>query len=592
MNDQAANTRMVSRLMFRLLPVQVLLAVVGAVNGLVSSFFASNFVGIEAMSAVGLYSPIGMLITSISTVLVGGSTILCGKYLGRNEREKVQSVFSLNLALSLLISFCFILFFLVLGFFDLTGFLTGDPVVRAYLNRYLFGQAVGVLPQMLGSSCAAFLSLENRNKRTLAASISYIAVNILLNFVFVQLLHLEALGLALATSLGMWVFLGVQAACLLSGNTFFRISLNRPQWRAAGEILRIGLPGAASNLYQTARGLIVNRLLETFVGTAGLSAFAAANNLLGLVWALPTGMLAVSRMLISVSVGEEDRQTLTDVMRVMFRRFLPLMGGVSLALILCSVPLTRIFYHDPAESVFMMTAWGFRILPLCMPLSIICMHFTCYGQVSGKQGLVHLLALLDGVVCVAGFTALLIPLIGMNSVYIANVLNGVVTTLVIVGYAWRKNRCFPRNMEELMVFSADFGVPEEERLDLSVKSMNDVVLVSKRIQRFCLARGISERSALLAGLSMEEMAGNVVEHGFTKDRKPHSVDLRVVHKGEEILLRINDDCVPFDPHERLAMVSGDEPTKNIGLRIAFWAAKDVQYQNILGLNVLTIRIGK
>ena len=78
--------------------------------------------------------------------------------------------------------------------------------------------------------------------------------------------------------------------------------------------------------------------------------------------------------------------------------------------------------------------------------------------------------LLDGVVCVAGFTALLIPLIGMNSVYIANVLNGVVTTLVIVGYAWRKNRCFPRNMEELMVFSADFGVPEEERLDLSEKA--------------------------------------------------------------------------------------------------------------------------
>ena len=122
--------------------------------------------------------------------------------------------------------------------------------------------------------------------------------------------------------------------------------------------------------------------------------------------------------------------------------------------------------------------------------------------------------------------------------------------------------------------------------------MKDVVLVSKWIQRFCLARGISERGALLAGLSMEEMAGNVVEHGFTKDRKPHSVDLRVVPKEEEVLLRINDDCVPFDPHERLAMVSGDEPTKNIGLRIAFRAAKDVQYQNILGLNVLTIRIGK
>ncbi len=45
---------MVRKLLFRLLPVQVLLGVVGAVNGFVSGYFATNFVGIEAMSAVGL----------------------------------------------------------------------------------------------------------------------------------------------------------------------------------------------------------------------------------------------------------------------------------------------------------------------------------------------------------------------------------------------------------------------------------------------------------------------------------------------------------------------------------------------------------
>ena len=591
MNEQAANAKMVSKLLFRLLPVQILLCAIAAVNGIVSSFFASNFVGIEAMSAVGLYGPVGMLVSTISTVLVGGSTILCGKYLGRNEQEKVQNVFSLNLVLSLLISFGFILLYLALGLLDLTGFLTRDAAVRQLFNRYLLGQTVSVVPQMLGSSCAAFLSLENRQGRTFGASIAYIAANILLNYLFVQLLHLEALGLALANGLGMWVFLGVQAQFFLSGKSIFHITLRAPRWEEAGEILRIGLPGAASNLYQTARGLIVNKLLEVFVGSAGISAFAAANNLLGLVWALPGGMLAVSRMVISVSVGEEDRQSLTDVMRVMFRRFLPLMGAVSLAVILSAVPLARIFYRDPAESVFMMTAWGFRILPLCMPLSIICMHFTCYWQSSGKEGIVHLLALLDGVVCVAGFSALLIPTIGMNGVYIANVLNGVVTTLVIFGFAWLKNRRLPRSAEELMVIPEDFGVPAEARMDLSVRSMEDVVAVSRKVQRFCLDRGIGARSAYLAGLSMEEMAGNVVDHGFTKDRKTHSVDLRVVHKDEDVILRIKDDCVPFDPRERQAMAVPDDPAKNIGLRLVFRTAKDVQYQNILGLNVLTLRIG-
>ena len=590
MNDQAANRKMVTKLLFRLLPVQSLLSAVGAVNGIVSSFFASNYVGIAAMSAVGLYTPIGMLVSTLSTILVGGSTILCGKYLGQNEQSKVQNVFSLNLLLSLGLSLCFILFYTALGLFDLTGFLTKDPEVRPLFNRYILGQAIGVIPQMLGSSFAAFLSLENKGRRTMIASLCYIAANILLNFVFVQVLHLEALGLALASALGMWVFLGVQAEVFLAGKSMVRIAFGGLHWEEAGRIVSVGLPGAASYLYQTARGLIVNQLLGIYVGSVGISAFATANNFLGLIWSIPGGMLAVSRLVISVSVGEEDRQTLADVMRVMFRRFLPLMACICAVIILCAVPITRIFYRDPAQDVFMMTAWGFRILPLCMPLSIILMHFICYGQTSGKHGLVHLLALLDGALCVVGFTALLIPHIGMNSVYIANVLNGVVTTLVFVGYACLKNRRFPRNMEELMVIPEEFGAAPEERMDLSVRTVEDVVTVARRVQEFCLERGVSRRSALLAGLSMEEIAGNVVEHGFTKDKKSHTADLRVVHKGSDVILRVKDDCVPFDPGERLAMVAPEDPAKNIGIRMVFKMASEVEYQNILGLNVLTARI--
>ena len=590
MNQQAANTKMVRKLLFRLLPVQILLGVVGAVNGFVSSYFATNFVGIEAMSAVGLYSPIGMLISTISTILVGGSTILCGKYLGRNEKEMVQNVFSLNLVLSVLIALGFIALYTVLGVFDLTGFLTGDPAVRSLFNRYLLGQTIGIIPQMLGNSFAAFLSLENRQKRTMIASVSFIIANILLNDIFVRRLHLEALGLALATGLGMWVFLGVQAQYFLSKKSHFRLSFAKMRWKESGEILRIGLPGAASYLYQTARGLIVNKLLEIFVGSVGISAFAAVNNLLGLAWAVPAGMLAVSRMVISVSIGEEDRQTLADVMRVMFRYFLPLMSAIVALIVLLAVPLTRIFYQDPAQSVFNMTVWGCRILPLCMPLSTIYMHFACYGQASEKHVLVHILALLDGVVCVAGFTALLIPYIGMNSVYIANILNGVVTTIVIVGYAWLKNRHFPRNMEELMVIPPEFGVEENERIDISVSSMDSVVTVSRQVTDFCLARGIDRRRASFAALFLEEMAGNVISHGFNKDAKKHSVDIRVAHKGDDVILRIKDDCIPFDPAERKDLMDPEDRAKNMGIRLVYRMAKDIRHQNILGLNVLTIRI--
>ena len=584
------NGKMTSKLLFRLLPVQILLAGIGAINGIVSSLFASNSVGVDAMSAVGLYNPINQFICAVSIMLVSGSSILCGKYIGRNQSDKMQNTFSLSITIALLLSFLFTAILLILGIFDLSGFLTKDPAIRPLLNQYLIGQAVGVIPFLTGSLLSAFLSLENRIRRTFSASIVYILVNILLNYLFVQVLRMQALGLALASSLGLWVFFVVLVSPFLSGKSIFHFSWKGLAWRETGSLVRIGIPGAANTAYQTIRGFIVNMLILQFVGAMGLSAFTAANTLLSLAWAVPTGMLNVSRMLISISVGEEDRRTLTDTMRNAVFRFTPLLCALSAVLIVLAVPLTRLYYHDPQESVFMMTVWGFRILPLCIPLSLTRMHLSCYGQTVNRNIMVNILEVLDGFVVVCLLTVLMIPSIGMNSVYIANVLNGVFSLLYLLGYSILKNRHFPKNMEEFIVIPPDFGVSEDHRMDYTIRDMDGVISLSEKVQYFCLERGIDDRRALLAGLFMEEMAGNVVAHGFHKDKKDHSVDIRVVHKNDLIILRIRDDCVPFDPAQRQKILDPDDITKNIGIRMVYSIADDIHYQNIRGLNVLTIRI--
>lgn len=590
MNEQKANAKTISRLMMRLLPIQILFCAVGAVNGIVSSYFASNYVGVDAMSAVGLYGPVTMLISALSTILVGGSSFLCGKYMGQNEQEKVECVFSLDVILSVILSLIIAIGLFILATFDLTTFLTKDAVVRPILNQYFLGQAIGVLPLILGNQLTVFLSIENRQKRSVIASVSFIIVNLILNVLFVMSMHMEAFGLALASSLGLWVFCLMEMSYFVSGKSYIKFSLKSVDPKESAGIVKIGFPSAESYIYQTVRGLIVNNLLTAYIGSIGVSAFATANNLLTLFWAIPGGMIAVSRLLISVAIGEEDRQTLTDVIRSMFRRYIPLMMVVSAFLIIMAKPLAGIFYRDPSAPVYMLTVWGFRILPLCMPLSIICMHFVCYVHAVEKHVLLHTLTILDGVICVAGFTALLIGKIGMNSVYIANVLNGVVTTLVICIYPLIVNKSWPKTLEEFMAIPKKFGVPKDARMDISIKDMKDVTTVAEKVQLFCKDRGIDGKRAYLAGLSMEEMAGNVVDHGFRKDNKDHTVDVRVVHKDDDIILRIKDDCVPFDPHERQFIAENDDITKNIGIRMIFKMAEDIQYQNILGLNVLTIKV--
>lgn len=585
-----ADARMVTKTMFRLLPIQVVLAAVGSVNSIVSTFFASNYVGVNAMAAVGLFFPLNLFIGAVSIMLVGGATILCGSYMGKNQQDSLQNAYSLDMVISFLVSAVLTVLFVVFSVFDLTGIFTKDPEVRPLFNRYLLGQAVGVMPLLIGNQLASFLALENRGKRTVIASLVYIAMNLVLNYVFVKVLRLEAFGLAMASSLGLWVFFAIQAQYFASGKSHMHLRIRKLDWKDSLKIIRTGIPGAASQGYQTIRVFTLNWLMATFVGKAGISAYTASGNLIVLFWAIPSGMLAVSRLMMSVSKGEEDRQTLTDVMRVMFKRYLLLMGLVCAAIISCAVPLTRILFRDPTDPVYNMTLWGVRLLPLCMPLSIICMHFSCYGETSGRHALVHVLALLDGVVCVVAFSALTIRTLGMNGIYLSMTFNGIVTTLVIIGYSWKKRRHFPHSMDDLMVIPEDFGVSEDERMDLSIANIGEVVTISQKVQDFCLERGIDRRRSYLAGLSMEEMAGNIVEHGFEKDNKKHYVDIRVVHKDDDVILRIKDDCIPFDPGERIKMADNDDLTRNIGIKMVFRTSKDVQYQNILGLNVLTIRI--
>ena len=561
MSTQGYDAKMTSKLLFRLLPFQILLAVVGSINSIVSTLFASNAVGMTSMSAIGLYSPINMIFTSCGTILVGGSTIMCGKYMGKNQLEKMQNIFSLNMAMTALLALVFTIFVLVMGVFDLSGWIAKDPEVRTAFNQYVLGQAIGILPLILGTQLSAFLLVENKNSLTTIASIVYIVCNLLLNFLFVQVLKMQAFGLALASSVGLWIFLGVQAGYFFSKKAHLRMLVRPNDWKDLKNIFVIGVPGAASYLYQTLRGIVVNSMMTTYVGTAGLSAFAAANTLLGFAWAVPTGMLAVSRMLMSISIGEEDRRTLTDVMRNMFRRFIPLMCAIVVVLIVLAEPLTRLYYRDPSNPVYMMTVWGFRLLPLCMPLSIISMHFVCYGQASDKNALVHILAVVDGVIGVVSFMLVFMPILSktsvyaaQNTVYWASFFNGVCTTLVVIIYAWICNKKCPRNVEELMVIPKDFGVDEADRMDLTLHDMQEVVQIAEGIQQFCLAKGVDEKRAYLAGLFMEEMAGNVVKHGFSKDKKKHSIDGRVVYKDNEVILRIKDDCVPFDPGERQKIV--------------------------------------
>ena len=142
-----------------------------------------------------------------------------------------------------------------------------------------------------------------------------------------------------------------------------------------------------------------------------------------------------------------------------------------------------------------------------------------------------------------------------------------------------------------LLLHPDFGADAGKELSISADTMLEVVGMSRLAGLFCRENGIDERKANVLALCIEELGGNIIAHGFS-DGKPHSIDMRILAKDGELILRIRDDCRPFNLMERYRMTTmqAEDPTKNIGIRMVVKMSRDVRYLSTLETNNLIIRI--
>ena len=153
----------------------------------------------------------------------------------------------------------------------------------------------------------------------------------------------------------------------------------------------------------------------------------------------------------------------------------------------------------------------------------------------------------------------------------------------------RFRRKFDRSLPAMLKLKDDFGAEEHEYMAASAVSMEEVINISARAINFCIRNGYPGETAFRVGLCIEEMAGNVLEHGFRGDRSCYA-DVRIVSKGGELTVRARNNCREFDPRKRIDIVNPAYPEKNIGIRLTSKMAKRIDYYNNAGINTLIMKL--
>ena len=589
-------SELIPRLYMKLLPVQIVLVIIGGVNAIIDNAFAGNLIGEQAMAVTGLFSPVPNFLGGVNALIFGGAQVLCGRYLGKKMAERTRSIFSLDMIVMIMISAVLLI---TCEFFSpgIATALGAKDTLVAELASYIRGYAIGLPFYCFGTQFTAFLQLEHEEKRSYIAIITMFAVNAFLNWLFVAVFKMGLFGLGLSTSVGNFFFCVIQGLYYFGKKAVIRFSRESIIVSDIKDILIYGLPGAVSQFCIFLRGVILNSIIHRYVGPDGLAAYSAVYSFGCVYWSVPAGVSSAVMVLGSVFAGEEDRNGLKILMKTFLTK------GVGLALMAAIVeaalfyPFTNIFFHDPKSAVYMMTLAGFALFPMFSPISTLIAGFSNYYHCLSHEKIVRIISVCDGIVGVCLFALILVPRFGMMGIWAGQVLGSVFNVLLIMVYAFIYNRKPPVNLERMMCFDEDFGVPDENRIDITVRSMDEVINLSEKVWDFCTNHGISGSRRNASSLCTEELAGNIVRHGFA-DNKNHSIDIRVSYVNDDIVICFKDDGIPFNPEEASRLFEAQDADsqreenafRNIGLHLASRISRSMTYQNTFGLNILTIAV--
>ena len=585
------NSSMTSKLFFKLLPVQILIVAMGSINSMIDGVVAGRFIAAESVGVIGLFMGIVSTLNAISSVFLGGSSVISGRYMGSGDLEKTRGIFSLNVTLTIMVgAISTAVGILFPGYIaDICG---SNAELKGELMTYIVGYSLGILPMMLSQQLVAFLQLERQSRRNYIGIGAMIVFNIAFDIVFVSYFNMGVWGLALSTSFCNWIYFIILVTYYFFGKPQLYYEFKKILWKDTWNLIKIGSPGALLVFCLGLRDFVLNRIILTYAGEAGLAAKSALGMIGGFFIAFCLGAGAVVRMLASINIGEEDKDAIKELIKVCFTKGLVLTVVITVVVLATSKLFVGIFFPDSTTLVYHYALQYFILYDISIPLILIVLVESNYLQAMEQNACVNIFSMIDGFFSVVVPAAILAPLFGPMGIWLATPIGIVISSIVYPINAivfWKR---IPKTWDEWLLFKKDFGVEDNNRLVMTIENTEDVSNTSVAVQGFCDEHGMDRKKAMYSALCLEEMTRNVIEHGFTHDSKKHYLEARVVFKDDEAVLRIKDDCISFDPVDMSSHMNSEDVTKNIGIKMVMRLADSANYQSLLGLNVLTIKLHK
>ena len=539
----------------------------------------------KAMASASACQALSQIAAALTILLSTGAVGLIAVAVGNGKRDEADRVFSLAFYVS--IAFGLLITLLLIPICSkVVRVLTPVPElwdsVYAYLHillwRFPFCSMLMLMADLICADGMEKLS-------TASVSVQQLA-NIVLDYVLIRLFDLGIEGAAMATVLSDMVGLLFLLFCYFRSKTrTFRLvgALNQGLKALLKDIKVISAAGLAT---ASGYGLIAVRMwflirvAGRVGGSDGTQVLAACMLFLTLMSMFSGGINQSVLPLVGVLYGEKDYLAI----RTLFNYVATVLLGIIGASVLFAMifPQAILAAAGLPGDLILRSVNDVRLYSISLIGTGITFLMIYYYTTVSQTTTAGILAYTEGLFAALPGVWLFSYFFGMTGIWLGLIfaeIAGLTVTGCYVRYVCAKSAgklndfyLIEKNGNELL-YDASIRATREDAAGISAEVMD--ILKDK---------GLGGTPAEKAGIILEETAVNLA----AMNSRPVDMDVRILRNGDELVLALRDNGIPFDPVGYEPVVQDDTDRLGDGIMVLKAVADRIDYNLVLALNQTTI----
>ncbi|WP_044600228.1 MATE family efflux transporter [Candidatus Stoquefichus massiliensis] len=314
----------------------------------VDAYVVGNYVGKEALAAVGASSPIINMLIGFFMGLATGAGVIIAQYYGAEDSGRLKKAVHSSAALTLVMS----LLLTVIGLLGTNPMLhaVGIPAdVFPESSTYLLIYFAGITFNLIYNMGSGILRAIGDSKRPLYFLVIACLINIVLDFLFVKFFHWGVAGAGYATLIAQAIAAALVTIVLMKTDGSHRLEMKqiRFDFPILKKIIMIGLPTGIQQSIVSLSNVIVQSYVNAF-GSNVVAGYSASIRIDGFVnLPLQSFNMAITTF-VGQNIGAKQYDRVKKGSRSALWMTVGVIGAMAISLFFFGEEFIAIFNNEPA----------------------------------------------------------------------------------------------------------------------------------------------------------------------------------------------------------------------------------------------------